>query len=47
MKKDVIKKKLFNVNKWVQDARDRKDWKTYHEAVEEYMRLLKFLKAAE
>lgn len=46
MDKEVIKKKLYNVNQWVQDARAAKDWKTYEEATTEYNRLLKLLKEA-
>ena len=44
MKKEVIMKKLHNINNWVQEARERKDWKTYEAAVAEYTRLTKLLK---
>ena len=47
MKKEVIMKKLHNINNWVQEARERKDWKTYEAAVAEYTRLTKLLKVAE
>ena len=41
---DTIKKKMYNVNTAVQQARDAKDWKTYKEATEEYNRLSNILK---
>lgn len=41
---DTIKKKMYNVNTAVQQAREAKDWKTYKEATEEYNRLSNILK---
>jgi len=47
MNAETIMKKLFFVNENIMEARNRKDWKTYAEAVQEYTRLTKLLKAAE
>lgn len=47
MKKELIMKKLYNVNEWVIKAKAEKDWKTYEAAVIEYTRLTKLLRAAE
>lgn len=44
---DTIKKKMYNVNTAVQQAREAKDWKTYKEATEEYNRLSNILKETE
>lgn len=47
MKKEIIMKKLYNVNEWVIKARAEKDWKTYEAAVNEYARLTRLLKSIE
>lgn len=47
MKKELIMKKLRNVNTWVVKAREEKDWKMYGQALVEYTRLTKLLKEAE
>lgn len=47
MKKELIMKKLHNVNTWVVKAREEKDWETYEQAVMEYTRLTKLLVEAE
>ena len=47
MKKELIMKKLHNVNTWVVKAREEKDWETYEQAVMEYTRLAKLLEEAE
>lgn len=41
MAKELIRKKMYFVNEWIQTAREAKDWKTYNEAVKEYARLAK------
>lgn len=43
MKKELIMKKLHNVNTWVVKAREEKDWETYEQAVKEYTRLANLL----
>ena len=47
MKKELIMKKLHNVNTWVVKAREKKDWETYEQAVMEYTRLTRLLEEAE
>ena len=47
MKKELIMKKLHNVNTWVVKAREEKDWETYEQAVMEYTRLTRLLEEAE
>lgn len=47
MKKELIMKKLRNVNIWVVKAREEKNWKMYGQALAEYTRLTKLLKEAE
>ena len=47
MKKELIMKKLRNVNTWIVKAREEKDWKMYGQALIEYTRLTKLLKEAE
>ena len=47
MKRDLIMKKLYTVNKWVQEAREAKDWETYEQAICEYIRLANLLNECE
>ena len=46
MKREIILKKLHNVNEWVCKARDAKDWTEYEAATKEYARLAAILKTA-
>ena len=41
MTNELLKKKMYFVNEWIQASREAKDWKTYNEATKEYARLAK------
>ena len=47
MNKEMLRKKLYNVNEWCVKAREMKDWETYRQATIEYNRLLNILKEME
>jgi hypothetical protein len=41
--KEITMKKLYNVNSWIDEARNKEDWVTYAQALKEYARLLHIL----